>query len=425
MTQKTILFAGHGSGLNGAERCMNETAAALVRLGYRVHVLLPSTGPLLPLLQKSGVTAVHVGSIPWWIDLGTRYGWLDKLKRLLRIGMSAIQTAALLRKLKPEIVISNTIAIPTPALAAFLLGIPHVWYVHELGREDHGYHFLFSEAVSTRLISFLSSLVLVNSRSVATKFSKAVPASKLRLIPYAVNVPQKFAQYREDLRKTGSYSLIIAGRVTPAKGQLQAVQAASLLIRHHKIKDFKLMILGAQPGDVHVRDIEAFVEAEHLRTHVEILPFSAAPLELIRSCDVLLMCSRYEAFGRVTVEAMKLGLAVVGSNTGGTLDIVQHDVNGLLYEAGDVQDLARKIAEILLDPIKRMRLSLNATMHANKTFSEYTHERAIDEALQFALSPPQAREVGSTRGAQKGAHEAGTPETSSNNPRSRGVAIQN
>lgn len=421
MTQKTILFAGHGSGLNGAERCMNETAAALVRLGYRVHVLLPSTGPLLPLLQKSGVTAVHVGSIPWWIDLGTRYRWLDKFKRLLRTGTSAMRTAALLRKLKPEIVISNTIAIPTPAIAAFLLGIPHVWYVHELGREDHGYHFLFGEAVSTRLISLLSSLVLVNSRSVAAKFSKTVPAGKLRLIPYAVSVPQKFAQYRENLRKTGPYSLIIAGRVTPAKGQLQAVMAASLLLRHHRITNFKLVILGAQPSDTHVRALETLVNNDGLQSHVEILPFSEDPLELIRSCDVLLMCSRCEAFGRVTVEAMKLGLAVVGSNTGGTLDIVQHDVNGLLYEAGDVQDLARKIAEIILDPIRRMRLSLNATMHAHKTFSEHTHERALDEALRFAVSPPKAHPRSSTK-AEQTTHK---PETNSNNARAGAVAIEN
>lgn len=91
MTQKTILFAGHGSGLNGAERCMHETASALVRLGYRVHVLLPGDGPLLPLLQKAGVAAVHVGPVPWWIDLGTRYGWIAKFKCLLRIGVSAVK----------------------------------------------------------------------------------------------------------------------------------------------------------------------------------------------------------------------------------------------------------------------------------------------------------------------------------------------
>jgi glycosyltransferase involved in cell wall biosynthesis len=133
------------------------------------------------------------------------------------------------------------------------------------------------------------------------------------------------------------------------------------------------------------------------------------------------MCSRCEAFGRVTVEAMKLGLAVVGSNTGGTLDIVQHDVNGLLYEAGDVQDLARKIAEIILDPIRRMRLSLNATMHAHKTFSEHTHERALDEALRFAVSPSKVHPRSSTKAAQT-THK---PETTSNNARAGAVAIEN
>lgn len=400
---------------------MHETASALVRLGYRVHVLLPSDGPLVPLLKKAGVEAVHVGAMPWWIDLGTRHGFVEKLKRGLRIGVSAIQSAALLRKLKPDIVMSNTLAIPTQAFAAFFLRIPHVWYIHELGREDHGYHFLFGERLSTRLISFLSSLVLVNSRCVAAKFSKVVPELKLRLIPYAVNVPKKFAQYRDDLGKSGPYSLIIAGRVTPAKGQLTAVRAASLLLKHHRITAFKLVILGAQSGDAHVREIETFVEEEGLHPHVEILPFAENPLELIRSCDVLLMCSRCEAFGRVTVEAMKLGLIVVGSNTGGTLDIVQHDVNGLLYESGDVQDLATKIADVISDPIKRTRLSLNATMHAHKMFSEQTHERALLEALQLNFTPPKTRDGRHSPAAQS----AGTPAAASTKTRPQAVAIQN
>jgi uncharacterized protein YbjT (DUF2867 family) len=100
---------------------------------------------------------------------------------------------------------------------------------------------------------------------------------------------------------------------------------------------------------------------------------------------------------------------------------VQHDVNGLLYEAGDVQDLARKIAEIILDPIRRMRLSLNATMHAHKTFSELTHERALDEALKFAVSTQKAHPRSSTKAAQT-THK---PETTSNNARAGAVAIEN
>jgi glycosyltransferase involved in cell wall biosynthesis len=272
-----------------------------------------------------------------------------------------------------------------------------------------------------RLISLLSSLVLVNSKRVAAKFLAVVPASKLRRIPYAVNVPQELSGYRDDLKQNGPFSLIIAGRVTPEKGQRTALQAISILLKHHRITQFKLMILGAQPDDAEVRVIQAFIDKESLQAHVEILPFTKEPLQLIRSCHVLLMCSQCEAFGRVTVEAMKLGLVVVGSNTGGTLDIVQHDVNGLLYESGNVEDLAQKLADVISDPIKRTRLSLNATMHAHQTFSEQTHEHALNEALRCIASPPSTRED-----RLKGKfNPAGTAAADSSTRPSSAVAIEN
>ena len=55
------------------------------------------------------------------------------------------------------------------------------------------------------------------------------------------------------------------------------------------------------------------------------------------------MCSRAEAFGRVTVEAMKLGLPVIGAARGATPELVRDGWNGLLYAHGDANELAGKI----------------------------------------------------------------------------------
>ena len=66
-------------------------------------------------------------------------------------------------------------------------------------------------------------------------------------------------------------------------------------------------------------------------------------LPLIRGADVLLMCSRYDAFGRVTVEAMKLGKPVIGAKSGGTTELISEGFNGLLYTSGDHMELTGKI----------------------------------------------------------------------------------
>jgi glycosyltransferase involved in cell wall biosynthesis len=381
MRKQTILLVGHGSGLNGAERCLHESASALKRLGHRVHILLPNPGPLETMLRDAGVEAVHIRSLPWWIDTGTRYGFSQKLKRTLKIAASVVLVFWLVRRIRADIVVSNTIAIPNGAFAASLARKPHVWYVHELGDEDHGYHFLYGKSVSRCIIDSLSSIVLANSQYVAAKFSQAVNASKIKVIPYEVRVPANFTKASAKKTLSANPTFIIAGRVTAEKGQLEAVCAMSHLIHGWRIKNIKLQILGAHPLDPQVAVIRDFIAANHLTGHVHLLPFSSEPLTLIRNCDALLMCSRCEAFGRVTVEAMKLGLPVIAANTGGSLELVQHGINGLLYEWGNPLDLAQQILKIISEPEIYPRLSRNAASFANTRFSATTHAQGLQSAI--------------------------------------------
>lgn len=381
MREHTILLVGHGSGLNGAERCLHESASALKRLGHRVHILLPSPGPLETMLRDAGVEAIHIRSLPWWIDTGTRYTFSQKLKRTCRIAASVAFVFRLARKIRADIVVSNTIAIPGGALAAYLARRPHVWYVHELGEEDHGYHFLYGHSTSRRIIGSLSNLVLANSQYVASNFSQAIKPSKIQVIPYEVRVAANLSEVPSQKTLSARPSLIIAGRVTAEKGQLEAVCAISHLIHSLRIKHISLQILGAQTGDSQVAIIRDFIAANQLAEHVHLLPFSSEPLTLIRTCDALLMCSRCEAFGRVTVEAMKLGLPVIAANTGGSLELVQHGINGFLYEWGNPLDLAKQILKTASEPDAYARMSSQASSFANTRFSATTHAQGLQSAI--------------------------------------------
>jgi glycosyltransferase involved in cell wall biosynthesis len=381
MREQTILLVGHGSGLNGAERCLHESASALKRLGHRVHILLPNRGPLEAMLRDAGVEAIHIRSLPWWIDTGKRLTLSQKLKRALKIAASVASVFSLARKIRADIVVSNTIAMPSGALAASFARKPHVWYVHELGEEDHGYHFLYGNSVSRRIIDSLSKLVLANSQYVASKFSQSIKASKIKVIPYEVRVAANFTQAPAKKTLSANPTFIIAGRVTAEKGQFEAVCAMSHLIHSRQIKNIRLQILGAQPSDSQVAIIQDFIAANHLTEHVHLLPFSSEPLTVVRTCDALLMCSRCEAFGRVTVEAMKLGLPVIAANTGGSPELVQHGINGLLYEWGNPLDLAKQILKIISESENYARMSWHATSFANTRFSATTHAQGLHSAI--------------------------------------------
>jgi glycosyltransferase involved in cell wall biosynthesis len=89
------------------------------------------------------------------------------------------------------------------------------------------------------------------------------------------------------------------------------------------------------------------------------------------------MCSECEAFGRVTVEAMRAGLPVCGTRSGGTPEIIDHGVNGLLSMAGDVQGLAANLMSLESDEPLRRALATGAL----QTSERFQRDRHDDELV--------------------------------------------
>jgi glycosyltransferase involved in cell wall biosynthesis len=80
----------------------------------------------------------------------------------------------------------------------------------------------------------------------------------------------------------------------------------------------------------------------------------------IDRAHVGLMCSRSEAFGRVTVEYLRRGRPVIGTRSGGTPELTEDGVTGLLYDPGDIEALADHIERVAASNAMLVKLSLAA-----------------------------------------------------------------
>jgi len=60
------------------------------------------------------------------------------------------------------------------------------------------------------------------------------------------------------------------------------------------------------------------------------------------------------------MEALTAGTPVVTANLGGMPELVQHNVNGLLFEAGNISDLAGQLQRLLDEPGLVAALASNA-----------------------------------------------------------------
>ncbi|MBN1640429.1 MAG: glycosyltransferase [Anaerolineae bacterium] len=84
------------------------------------------------------------------------------------------------------------------------------------------------------------------------------------------------------------------------------------------------------------------------------------------SADVFAFPSANETFGNVVLEAMASGLPVVVPRSGGPVDHVFHDLNGLLSDPDNPSDFVCQVERLLDNPDQRRRLGLDARAYAEK-----------------------------------------------------------
>jgi glycosyltransferase involved in cell wall biosynthesis len=118
---------------------------------------------------------------------------------------------------------------------------------------------------------------------------------------------------------------------------------------------------------------------------IELVGFTDDPTESVLTSHVALTCSRMEAFGRATVEAMKLGRPVVGAASGGTLELVRDGWNGLLYTPGDTAALAGRIERLDRDRALLRELAANARSWAAATFTTQRFTDALATVFEDVL----------------------------------------
>ena len=115
---------------------------------------------------------------------------------------------------------------------------------------------------------------------------------------------------------------------------------------------------------------EREVEALKVGKYVRFLGKVEDVAQVLRWADLYLLPSDVESFGLSALEAMATGVPVVGTNTGGLPEVVEHGVTGFLAPPGDVGAMAAGALDLLGDEARWTAASLAARERAQAFATE-------------------------------------------------------
>ncbi|MFC1468043.1 glycosyltransferase family 4 protein [Verrucomicrobiota bacterium] len=346
-----LLFFHNGADLYGASRSFLRLNSRLVRDGVVVKAVLPQEGPLLDSLRHAGVDVEVMRPFP--VIERSAFKSLGGLVRLIvNTPVSVVQIMRMIGEFRPDAVHSNLSVLFTPALAARLKRVPHIWHIRETYAE-----FGFFWKLYQRFMAWGADCVVAVSTPIANQFGgtrrkkvkviyNGFPLSEFEAVP-----DERVQAFKNRFDLKGELLVGLVGRIKfVRKGQEYLVEAVAQL--KDRFPNVKCLLVGSPfPGnESHWTRLQELIRELGVEDRI----ICTGDVEDIKAAysafDISVMASGLpEPFGGVTIESMALGKPVVGTNIGGTVEQIEDGVTGILVPPRDSKALADALATLLGD----------------------------------------------------------------------------
>jgi glycosyltransferase involved in cell wall biosynthesis len=354
-----VLWLTKGLGRGGAEWLLVTSARHLDRAAFDVRAvyLLPHKVALVDDLEAAGVPVTCLGR-----SLVYDPRWLATLRRLLiddpvdvvhahnpsiAVGTRLV-VRSLPRRLRPRVVVTDH----------------NVW---------HGY------ARPTRWAEALTGRPDDARITVSQAVLETVPARLLdraQVVVQGIEVDQVTAQRERRAEVRAELGInpdtLVVGTVAnlrPQKAYPDLLHASREVI--DTLADVRFLAVGQGPQEQELRALHAKLG---LGDRFQFLGYRADAVRLMAACDVFVLASHWEGLGVAVMEALALGLPVVGTSVGGIPEVVEHGREGLLVPPKQPPALAAALVQVLTDDEHRRQMALAAAKRGE--------ECSIDDAVR-------------------------------------------
>ncbi len=179
----------------------------------------------------------------------------------------------------------------------------------------------------------------------------------------------------------GAVVFLYLGRINRDKGLLDLAQAFAEAGARHP--DAHLLLIGPDEGSLRAELAVATAACSPRLHHAGL---TDRPQEYFAAADVFCLPSYREGFGTTIIEAAAACVPAIGSRIYGITDAIVEGETGLLFEAGDVQQLAQSMRTLAGDASLRRRMGEKARERAVRDFSSTVVTAALLEYYEKLLA---------------------------------------
>ena len=276
-------------------------------------------------------------------------GGLTRFERLQRFVASTPEMIDLVRRLRRALEHLSPRAIWTNGRKALFLLSRAVDSHYPLAYYARGENMYprWSTMYDWRRISLIAG---ISESCLARLRGSPYEAAIMEVVPNGIDVNEaieKASDRAVDLPSDTGLRLIYPASIGEIKDQATAIRGLADYVNDGG--DASLWLCGdVGPGNsgAYLNKLHKLVDDLNLREHVHFLGWRNNVFGIMAQCDIAVLTSVTEGFGRVLLEAMCMRKPVIATRVGGIPEVVQDGVEGILIDAKDSRGFARAIEKL-------------------------------------------------------------------------------
>lgn len=342
-------------------------------------VVTQKQSPLVDELKKRKIEVLVI-SLPSILEVQDsgmlKYGLLKKLWSFFYLMRYNLLIYRLIKKRSIKLIWARNIkAVLFVGFATRLTSAKLIWDIG-LGDKFKGFvKFLHFIGLN------LSDFIVTEGKSQHVKmfgkvFTRLYSKKLLHILPGIDQGRIKFIDRLSKHKNSPSFRIISIATISPRKNQKMLLCSLEKLIV--SCPQVHVSFVGPFPDQKYYQELLEYVHAAGLEPFVSFLGWRKDIPELLRSSDLLVLCSYNEGIPQAIVEAMHAGLPVIATRVGGIPDAIVEGKTGFLVEVDDRAEMTQKLQYLIQHPEIRQEMGRNSKFFARQNFTYQAYYQKYD-----------------------------------------------